>query len=86
MTNMQHRDDRGRVFYADWGVQEFRGIERFSDYRKIKARLQRNGIVPGARRSKRRIRFPDHRLNFIIAISGVIAAACAVVALVVALR
>ena len=31
---------RGRVLYARWEIQEFRGIERFTDYKKIKARMR----------------------------------------------
>jgi hypothetical protein len=31
---------RGRVLYARWEIRVFRGIERFSDYKKIKARIR----------------------------------------------
>lgn len=35
-----HEASRGRVLYARWEVRVFRGIERFSDYKKIKARVR----------------------------------------------
>ena len=31
---------RGRALYARWEIRAFRGIERFSDYKKIKARVR----------------------------------------------
>ena len=37
--DLQYSDNYGRALYADWKVQEFRSVERFSDYRKIKLRL-----------------------------------------------
>jgi hypothetical protein len=33
--------NRGRVFYARPEIEVFHGIERFSDYKKIKARMRR---------------------------------------------
>jgi hypothetical protein len=71
MTIMQYKDNHGRVLYADWKVQEFRSVQRFSDYRKITARLHQDGTSPGVRQPKRRIWFTDHRLTIVIAATGV---------------
>jgi hypothetical protein len=30
----------GQILYARWEIRVFRGIERFSDYRKIKAHMR----------------------------------------------
>jgi hypothetical protein len=72
MTIMQYREHDDHVLYADWKVQEFRSVERFSDYRKIKARLHQDDIIPGARQPERRIWFSDHTLTTVIAATGVL--------------
>jgi hypothetical protein len=72
MTIMQYRENYVRVLYADWKVQEFRSVERFSDYRKIKARLHQDNIIPGVRQPERRMWFSDHMLTSVIAATGVL--------------
>jgi hypothetical protein len=79
MTITQYRDNRDRVLYANWKVQEFRSVERFSDYQKIKARLRQGDAVPGVLQGKRRIWLPDHRLTIVIAVTGVISVLLTVV-------
>jgi hypothetical protein len=51
-------DNRGRIYYARWEVRIFRGIERFSDYKKVKTKMRRVVIdnvadVPAPRGAKR---------------------------------
>lgn len=82
MTIMQYRDNHDRVLYADWKVQEFRSVERFSDYRKIKAMLRQDGIISGVRRPERRAWFTDHRLTIIIAATGIMLVLLAVISVI----
>jgi hypothetical protein len=37
---MVHRASPGRVLYARWEICAFRGVERFSDYKRIKDRMR----------------------------------------------
>ncbi len=81
--------NRGRVLYADWGIQELCGVERFSDYRKAKARIrraQRQGLdISGSRQAGRRFGLSDRGLTIIVATAGVVAALATVATLIVAL-
>ena len=79
MTIMQYRENHGRVLYADWKVQEFRSVERFSDYRKIKARLQQGNSIPRIRQPERRVWLSDHMLTIIIAATGIMLVLLAVI-------
>lgn len=37
---MIRRTGSGRLLYARWEIRAFRGIERFSDYKRIKDRMR----------------------------------------------
>lgn len=86
MTIMQYKDNRNRIFYADWKVQEFRNVQQFSDYRKITARLHQSRRLPGVRQPKRLDWFSDHRLAIITAATGVMLVLLAVVSILIALH
>lgn len=70
-------DSRGRILYARWEVRVFRGIERFSDYKKIKAKMplvtDNAEDVPALREAKRGWRFlrSDKVLTTIIAVGTI---------------
>jgi hypothetical protein len=83
---MQSRDNHDRVLYADWKVQEFRSVQRFSDYRKITARLHQGGIIPIARQPKQRIWVSDHWLTIISTATGIILVLLAVVSILLTLQ
>lgn len=86
MAIMQHGDNHDCVFYASWKVQEFRSVDRFSDYQKIKSRLHQGDIIPGVPRQKRRSFFSDHRLNIVIAATGVMVLLATVVLILISLQ
>jgi hypothetical protein len=67
-----------RVLYAHWDIRVYRGIQRFSDYKKVKARTRRvldtSADVKGPRGQKRSRRsLPSNRgLTIIIAVGTVV--------------
>jgi hypothetical protein len=85
MTIVQYREHDDHFLYADWKVQEFRSVDRFSDYQKIKARLQQDDVVLGTRRPERHMWFSDHMLTIVIAATGIILVLLAVVSILIAL-
>jgi hypothetical protein len=86
MTIMQYKENHDRVLYADWKVQEFRSVRRFSEYRDIKSRLHQSDIILGIRQLKRRMWFSDHVLTIVIAATTVMLLLVAVVSILIALQ
>jgi len=79
----------GQVLYARWEIRVFRGIERFSDYRKIKARM-RPVMTPDVHALQDRKRgwrslLSDKGLTRIIAVGTVVLVLLAVATLIVML-
>lgn len=86
MTMTLHRANNERVLYVDWEVQEFRSVGQFSEYRKIKARLQQGVTLPEGRKPRRPTWLSDHRLNIIIAASGVLVFLVTMVSILITLQ
>jgi hypothetical protein len=69
---------RGRVLYARWEIRVFRGIERFSDYKRIKAHMRQvmnyTADVNAPRSEKRgwRSLLSDKGLTTIVAVGTVL--------------
>lgn len=78
---------RGRVLYAHWDVRAFRGIERFSDYKKIKNHLRRALYKEAPRGRQRGWRFllSDKGLTTVIAVGTVVLVLVTVATLIVML-
>jgi hypothetical protein len=85
------RVSRGQVLYARWEIRAFRGIERFSGYKKIKTRMRPvmdnavdTHVLRGGKRGWRSL-LSDKGLATIIAIGTVVLVLLAVATLIVIL-
>jgi hypothetical protein len=82
-----HGESRGRILYARWEIRLFSSVERFSDYKKIKARAQSIFHYPSMRRQRGgkrgwRSLISNHGLTAVIAIGTVVLILLAVATLV----
>jgi hypothetical protein len=82
------RATRGRVLYARSDIEAFRGVERFSDYKKTKRRIQRSlaAETPKDRTRRWHLLLSDKGLTAIIALGTVAIAVISVLTLIVTLR